>query len=214
MKFEEAGGCRSVIVSHGSFHMRPHYTYIYNILICVCNSWVVYGQFTQLEQFLSLVLYSLCILIQSYACIKDRSAWGTFVIGCDDFLMLLSLFKEICSCGSVIIDIEVILDTYYLCINVVFHFNISCKCAWSLSKCICFVVSLYYHSSYTSEKSMVPLEFHLFKINQNWKMHIAPLHNDHNTTRYVYHHPKMLLLLMLMMIWIYPSPWMSVANED
>ena len=123
----------------------------------------------------------------------------------------LSLFKEICSCASVII--EVIVDTYYLCINV-FHFYMSCKCAWSLSKCICFVAFLYYHSSYTSEKSMVSLEFHFFKTNQNWRMHIALLHNDHNTTRYVYHHPKMLLLLMLMMIWIYPSPWMSVANED
>lgn len=137
---------------------------------------------------------------------------GTFVIGWMWRLFdALSLFKEICSCASVII--EVIVDTYYLCINV-FHFYISCKCAWSLSKCICFVASLYYHSSYTSEKSMVSLEFHLFKTNQNWRMHIAPLHNDHNTTRYVYHHLKMLLLLMLMMIWICPSPWMSVTNED
>ena len=32
MKLEEPGACRSVIVSHGSFHMRPHCTYIYNII--------------------------------------------------------------------------------------------------------------------------------------------------------------------------------------
>ncbi len=54
--WKKQGAVEVAIVSHGSFHMLPHliiHIYIYAWLYAFVIFWVVYGQFTQLERFLS-----------------------------------------------------------------------------------------------------------------------------------------------------------------
>ena len=137
MKLEEPGACRSVIVSHGSFHMRPHCTYIYNIIYLYLDlregfnfspkgfrqnscphvfflpeaffstrGWFLmqclpkrdFGHFRPFAGYFCPFAVSFrptIVRIQRKTC----RMWRLFDA--------LSLFKEICSCASVIIEVIV-----------------------------------------------------------------------------------------------------------